>query len=158
MELTYTTKTNIHCNLWRFLLYCLGTLFSCSQRLKLFGLPILFIVIIVRTRLTRQVSLVEQELLTLPEHLSSPPDFSTSFVLNSCYSMLSFICMFCRSLFVLLCFFSWSLRCQFFFDIRILITSLWYLQTLLRYLHFYYSWYEWSRGQFLDIFYDRKHP
>jgi hypothetical protein len=25
------------------------------------------------TRLTRRVSLVEQELLTLPEHLSSPP-------------------------------------------------------------------------------------
>jgi hypothetical protein len=28
------------------------------------------------TRLTRRVSLVEQELLTLPEHLSSPPVFS----------------------------------------------------------------------------------
>jgi hypothetical protein len=28
------------------------------------------------TRLTRRVSLVEQELITLPEHLSSPPDFS----------------------------------------------------------------------------------
>ena len=28
------------------------------------------------TRLTRQVPLVEQELLTLPEHLSSPPAFS----------------------------------------------------------------------------------
>jgi hypothetical protein len=28
------------------------------------------------TRLTRAVSLVEQELLTLPEHLSSPPVFS----------------------------------------------------------------------------------
>ena len=28
------------------------------------------------TRLTRRVSLVEQELLTLPERLSSPPVFS----------------------------------------------------------------------------------
>jgi len=28
------------------------------------------------TRLTRQVSLVEQEMLTIPEHLSSPPVFS----------------------------------------------------------------------------------
>jgi hypothetical protein len=28
------------------------------------------------TRLTQQVPLVEQELLTLPEHLSSPPVFS----------------------------------------------------------------------------------
>jgi hypothetical protein len=28
------------------------------------------------TRLTRKVSLVEQELLTLPEHLNSPPVFS----------------------------------------------------------------------------------
>jgi hypothetical protein len=27
------------------------------------------------TRLTRWVLLVEQELVTLPEHLSSPPDF-----------------------------------------------------------------------------------
>jgi hypothetical protein len=38
--------------------------------------------------------------------------------------------MFCRSLFVFLYFFFWPLRCLFFFDIRILITSLWYLQTL----------------------------
>jgi len=38
------------------------------------------------------------------------------------------MCMFCRSLFVL---FLWPLCCLFFFDIRILITSLWYLQILL---------------------------
>ena len=38
--------------------------------------------------------------------------------------------MFCRSLFVLLKFFSSPLCCLFFFDLRILITSLWYLQTL----------------------------
>ena len=39
--------------------------------------------------------------------------------------------MFCRSLFVILHFFSLPLCCLFFFDIRILITSLWYLQALL---------------------------
>ena len=70
------------------------------------------------TRLTRRVSLVEQELPTLTEHLSSPPD------LCSCYSIFSFICMFSRSLFVLLFFFFWPLGCLFFFDIRILITPL----------------------------------
>ena len=42
------------------------------------------------TRLTRQVSLVEQELLTLPQHLSSPPVFSgvrvtRSLVLYVCF-------------------------------------------------------------------------
>jgi hypothetical protein len=49
------------------------------------------------TRLTRRLPLVEQELLTLLEHLSAPPVFSE----GSCYSIFSFVCMFCRSLFVL---------------------------------------------------------
>ena len=80
------------------------------------------------TRLTRRVLLVEQELLTIPEHMSSPPVFSG---IRSCYSIFSFMCKFCRSLFVLLSYFFWPLCCLFFFDIRILITSLWYLQTLL---------------------------
>jgi len=71
------------------------------------------------TRLTRRVPLVEQELLTLPEHLSSPP-----FLVGLCYSIYSFMCMFCRSLFVLLYLFIWLLCCLFFFDIRILITPL----------------------------------
>jgi hypothetical protein len=48
------------------------------------------------TRLTRWVQLVEQELLTLLEHLSLPPVFNG----GSCYSICSFMCMFCRSLFV----------------------------------------------------------
>ena len=47
------------------------------------------------TRLTRLVPPVEPELLTIPEHMSSPPD----------YSIFSFMCMFCRSLFVLSSFF-----------------------------------------------------
>ena len=63
---------------------------------------------------------LEQELLTLPEDLSSPPSFQW----GSCYSIFSFMCMFCRSLFVLLCVFIWPLYCLFFFDIRILITPL----------------------------------
>jgi hypothetical protein len=71
------------------------------------------------TRLTRRVSLVEQELLTLPEHLSSPPVFSG----GSCYSIFCFICMLCWSLFVLLYFLFSPLRCLFF-DIRILIAPL----------------------------------
>ena len=72
------------------------------------------------TRLTRRLSLVEQELLTLPEHLSSPPDFNGVRVTQS----LVLCVMFCRSLFVLLYFFFWPLCCLFFFDIGILITSL----------------------------------
>jgi hypothetical protein len=63
------------------------------------------------TRLTRRVPLVEQELLILSEHLSSPP----SFWWGSCYSIFSFMCMFCRSLFVLLYFFFWPLSCLSFF-------------------------------------------
>jgi hypothetical protein len=65
------------------------------------------------------VSLMEQELLILPEHLSSTPVFSGFRFLN-----FSFMCVFCRSLFVLLYFFFWPLCCLFFFDIRILITPL----------------------------------
>ena len=63
------------------------------------------------TRLTRRVPLVEQELLILSEHLSSPP----SFWWGSCYSIFSFMCMFCGSLFVLLYFFFWPLSCLSFF-------------------------------------------
>jgi len=52
------------------------------------------------TRLTRRVPLVEQELLTLPEHLSSPPVFTGVRVTRSLV-----LYVFCRSLFVLLYFF-----------------------------------------------------
>ena len=62
-------------------------------------------------RITRRMPLMEQELPTLPEHLSSPPVFSgvrvtRSFVL--CVCSLSF----------------WPLCCLFFFHLRILITTL----------------------------------
>jgi hypothetical protein len=52
--------------------------------------------------------------------------WSDDFNLTKRYSVFSFICMFCRSLF----FFFWPLCCLFC-DLRILITSLWYLQTIL---------------------------
>jgi predicted nucleic acid-binding Zn ribbon protein len=68
------------------------------------------------TRLTRRVPLVEQELLTRQE----PPHFSgvrvaqslglRVYVVDRCLSFCSFV--------------FWSLCCLFFFDIRILITSL----------------------------------
>ena len=67
---------------------------------------------------------VEQKMLTLSEHLSSPPGCSGVRVLWS----LVFWVVFWRSLFVL-SFFLWSLYCLSFFDIRLLITLLWHLQT-----------------------------
>ena len=87
------------------------------------------------------VPLLEQELLTTtpscppppPEHMSSPL-ISSGFVL--CYSIFSFMCMFCRSLFVLFSCFFWPFCCLSFFDLRILITSLWYHQTLLNNIFF----------------------
>jgi len=78
------------------------------------------------TRFTRRVPLVEQGQFTFSKHLSSPPVFR---VVRG--PIFSFMCMFWRSVFVLLYLFSWSLCCLFIFDIQILITSLWYLQTLL---------------------------
>jgi hypothetical protein len=64
--------------------------------------------------ITRRVSLVEQELLTLPEHLRSPPVFSG---VRVTWSLVLYV--FCRSVFHLL-----FLCCLSFFDLRILISSL----------------------------------
>jgi hypothetical protein len=66
----------------------------------------------------RRLSLVEQELLTLLEHMSSPTVCSGVCVVRS----LVFCVGLCRSLFVLLSFFSWPLCCFSFFSVRILIT------------------------------------
>ena len=66
-----------------------------------------------------ECQLVEQELLTLPDHLSSPPVFSEVLVTRS----LVYMCMLCRSLFVLFSYFFWPLCCMYFFDLQILITS-----------------------------------
>ena len=60
----------------------------------------------------RRVSIVEQELLTLPEHQSSPPVFCGVLVARSLASCV----VFCRSLFVLLYFFFLPLCCLFFID------------------------------------------
>jgi hypothetical protein len=64
----------------------------------------------------RRVSLVEQKLLILPEHLSSTLVFSGVRVTRSLALCVCFI--------VLLSFFFWPFCCLFFFDIRILITPL----------------------------------
>ena len=84
------------------------------------------------TRLIRQVPLVEQELLTFSEHLSSPPVFSGVHVTRS----LVLYVMFCRSLFVLLSFFLLAIMLSIFLwftdsnypfgilDLQILITPL----------------------------------
>jgi hypothetical protein len=82
------------------------------------------------TRLIRRVSLVEQKLLTLPEHLSSPPVFSGIRVT--------------RSLVLYVCFVDRCLAfCTFSFGHCVVCSSsmygfwlpLWYLQTLLNVVH-----------------------
>ena len=69
------------------------------------------------TRLTRRVSRAEQELRTLPGHLSSPPVFSGVRVTRS---LVLYVCFVDSCLY----FFFWPLCCLFFFDIQILITPL----------------------------------
>ena len=108
------------------------------------------------TRLTRRVPLVEQELLTLPEHLSSPPVFSwvrVTLSLDLCvcfvdcclpFSNFSFgHCVVCSSSFGHCVFCSSSFGhcvvCSSSFDHCVVCSSsisrfwlpLWYLQTLL---------------------------
>jgi len=69
------------------------------------------------TRLTWRVPLVEQELLTLSEHLSSPPVFSG---VRVTWSLVFCVCFVDRCL----SFFFWPLCCLYIFDLRILITPL----------------------------------
>jgi hypothetical protein len=71
------------------------------------------------TRVIRLMPLVEQELPTLPDHLSSHPVLSGVRVTRS----LVLCVMFCRSLFFLLSFFVCPFSCLSFFDLRNLITS-----------------------------------
>jgi hypothetical protein len=88
------------------------------------------------TRLTRRVPLVEQELLTLPEHLSSPRIFSGVRVTLS----LVLCVMFGRSLFVLLSFsFGHCVVCPSIYGFWL---SLRYLQTL-RILILYMRHFNW---------------
>jgi hypothetical protein len=94
------------------------------------------------------MSLVEQELLTLPEHLSSPPVFSgvrvtRSLVLYVCFvdRCLSFFpfsfghCVFCSS------------------SIYGFWLPIWYLQTLLFLLYFYDLYFCFFRFSVKDIFF-----
>ena len=71
------------------------------------------------TGATWRVPHVENELFTLPEHLSSPPVFNVVRFARS----LVFYVMFCCSLFVLLSFFFLSLCCLSF-ELRLPITPL----------------------------------
>ena len=79
------------------------------------------------TRLTRRVSLVEQELPTLPEHLSSPPVFSG---VRFTRSLVLYICFVDRCLSFYTFSFGHYVVCSssiYGFWLR-----LWYLQTLLK--------------------------
>ena len=69
------------------------------------------------TRLTRRVPLVEQELLNLPEHLSSTP---VLIMIRVTGSLVLCVCFVDRCL----SFFFWPLCCLFFFDLLILIPPL----------------------------------
>ena len=79
--------------------------------------PHLWLITGLVTIVTRQVPLMEQELLTLPEHLSSSP-FITR--VRVTWSLVLCVCFVDHCL----SFFFWLLCCLFFLDWRILITSL----------------------------------
>jgi hypothetical protein len=86
-------------------------------------------------RLTQRVSLVEQELLTLPEHPSSPPVISGVRVIRS---FVLCVCFVDRSLYICTFSFGHCVVCSSIYgfwlppfdilDLRLLITSLWYLR------------------------------
>jgi hypothetical protein len=78
------------------------------------------------SRLTRRVPLVDQELLTLPEHLSSSPVFSGVLVTRS---LLLYVCYVDRCL--PFCTFSFGHGVICSFSIYRFWLPLWYLQTLL---------------------------
>ena len=62
---------------------------------------------------------------------SGAPEFTPNFSGVRVTRSFVLCVVFCRSFFVLLYFLFWPLCCLFFFNIWILITSLWYLQALL---------------------------
>jgi hypothetical protein len=74
-----------------------------------------------RVTVTRRVSLVDEELIPLPEHPSLSSVYSGPRVSQS----LVFCLMFCKLLVVLLSFFFWPLHCLSF-DLRLLINTLVY--------------------------------
>ena len=78
--------------------------------------------------------LVEQELFTLPEHLSSTPVFNGIRVTRSLVLYVYFV----DHVLSICTFFFWPLCCLFFFEIRILL--LWYLSIILDLQNFFH-WY-----------------
>ena len=98
------------------------------------------------SRITRRLSLVEQELLNLPEHKSSPPSFSGIRVAQS----LCFRVVFCRWLFVLLSPFSYG-HCIFCPSMYSLVSSN-FSQILSSITWHDYRWYIcWKYDTFRDV-------
>ena len=95
-------------NINGYILFVVITIRSFPHLLRITGIGI---------KITRRLPHVEQELPTLPEHLSLPPVFSGVRLARS----LAFCVVFCRSLFVLS---SCPLYCLSVFDVQLLITSL----------------------------------
>ena len=120
--MTWLTVTEYLCHKW------LRICYTCRSTSRFF--PHSWLITAFVTRLTRRVPLVERELLTLPEHLSSPPVFIGVRVTRSLV-----LYVFCRSLFVpLYLLFGHCVVCSssiygFWFPFR-------YLQTLLRCVRF----------------------
>jgi hypothetical protein len=75
-------------------------------------------------RVCNYVSTTDATSSTGTAYPSGAHAFITGFKWGSCYSIFNFMCIFCRSLFVLLYFIFWSLCWLFFFNLRILITTL----------------------------------
>jgi hypothetical protein len=112
-----------------FVHFLLAIVVVCSSSIYGFWLPLWYLQTLLVTRLTRWVPLVKQELLTFPEHLSSPPVFSGVRVT--------------RSLVLYVCFVDHCLSfCTFSFGHCVVCSSsiygfwltLWYLQALLKFL------------------------
>ena len=76
----------------------------------------MYVIICTYCHTTQRVPLVEQELLTLPEHMSSPPVFSGVRVTRS---FVLWVCVVDRCF----SFFFWPLCCLFFYDIRIMVIT-----------------------------------
>ena len=93
---------------------------SVFVMITIWSFPHSYLIIESTTRVTRPVLLVEQELITLPEHLRSLPVIGGVRVARS----LIFCVVFCRSLFVLLSLLFCPLCCLSFYDLQILITPL----------------------------------
>jgi len=98
-----------------------GYIPPCHIHFQVLSFPHSWLITRFVTRVTRWVPLVEQELLTLQEHPSSPLDFSGVRVTRS----VVFCEVFCTSLFILLSFFFWPLHCLYlFFYLWIMISPL----------------------------------